>query len=90
MSIESIVAEIDSEISRLRQARALLSDSPASKKGPGRPRLSAVKTVAAAKPKRRPMSAAGRKRIAAAQKARWAKTRKAGSTKATAKSDSPK
>jgi hypothetical protein len=87
MNLDSILAEIDFEISRLQQAKQLLSNhsavSPVAKRGPGRPPAAAkhvtvkqVKAVAA-KPKRRTMSAAGRARIAAAQKARWAKVKKA-------------
>jgi hypothetical protein len=62
MTIDTILASIDSEISQLKQARALLS-------GEG------VKKTKSAAPirKRRKMSAAARKKIAAAQKARWAK-----------------
>ncbi len=70
MSFEKLVAEIDAEISRLTQAKQLLTGgavTPA-KRGPGRPPATAV-----VKPKKRKMSAAGRARIAAAQKARWAK-----------------
>ena len=62
MTIDTILASIDAEISQLKQARALLSGDGA-------------KTTATAAPlrKRRKMSAAARKRIADAQKARWAK-----------------
>jgi len=74
--LESIVSEIDSEIARLQQAKALLSDSHAPKNGPGRPRVNAVTTVAPVKAKRRSMSAAGRAKIAAAQKTRLAKAKK--------------
>jgi hypothetical protein len=64
MTIDSILAEIDSEISRLKQARALLSGD--GEKNP----------AASAPPKKHRMSAAGRKRIADAQRARWAKQKK--------------
>jgi len=81
MNLNDIVAQIDAEISRLTQARhALLGISPT--KGPGRPRTTsalAIPSVAVAgavvKPKKRKMSPAGRARIAAAQKARWAKVK---------------
>jgi len=79
MNLNDIVAQIDAEISRLTQAKhALLGISPT--KGPGRPRTISALTIpavagVAAKPKKRKMSAAGRARIAAAQKARWAKVK---------------
>jgi hypothetical protein len=74
VNLESILAEIDSEIRRLEGARALLIEVPI-KRGPGRPK-STAKPSADRPRKRRRMSAEGRARIAAAQKARWAKTRK--------------
>ena len=75
LSLESIVAEIDSQIARLGQAKRLLSDSPAPKNGPGRPRLNGAATAVPVKPKRRTLSAAARAKISAAQKARWAKAK---------------
>jgi hypothetical protein len=75
VNIERIVAEIDAEISRLQQAKQLLS-------GPGRPRRSA--TLAVAPKKRRTLSVQARARIAAAQKARWAKVKKKASGKGAA------
>jgi hypothetical protein len=81
MSVESIIAEIDLEIGRLQQAKQVLSGT-VTPKGRGRPRG----TTAGVAPKaKRTMSRAARERIAAAQRARWAKTRKAGGAKATAK-----
>jgi hypothetical protein len=59
VSITVILAEIDAEISRLEQAKQLLSPTTA-KRGPGRPKGSAV----AARKTRKPMSAAGRARSA--------------------------
>lgn len=68
MSIETILAEIDAEIARLTQVRSLLAgtrtvSSSATKvktsKGPGRK-------------KKRVLSADARKRIADAQRKRWA------------------
>jgi len=61
MTMESILASIDSEIAQLKQARALLSGDGA--------RKIATPIVR----KRRKMSAEGRKRIADAQRKRWAK-----------------
>lgn len=86
MNIEDILSEIDAEISRLQQVKALLGDggslgTAVVKRKPGRPPLSASQHVAARpKTKRRMMSAEGRAKIAAAQKARWAKSKKAAST----------
>ena len=75
MDTNDIIVEIDAEISRLRQARALLSDTnTTAKRKPGRPAstslLSNTKVV-------HTMSAAARAKIGAAQKKRWAKARKA-------------
>jgi hypothetical protein len=61
METTHILAEIDSEIARLQQVRALLSGHSAKPKSTG---------------KKRHMSAEARARIAAAQKARWAKAKK--------------
>jgi hypothetical protein len=69
MSIESILAEIDAEIARLTQVRSLLAGSRSnssssavnkSTKGPAKRR------------KKRVLSADARKRIAEAQRKRWA------------------
>ena len=92
MGTVEIIRQIDVEISLLQQARALLSESDSGevKRKPGRPSGSrVVKSLPAALPPkantrpRRKMSAAGRARIAAAMKARWAKVRRA-AKKATA------
>jgi hypothetical protein len=79
MGIANFIAEIDAEITRLQQARTLLSGIalPAAKKR-GRPAKAAGAAVAvkavAAKPvkKKRNLSPEGRARMAAAAKARWA------------------
>jgi hypothetical protein len=67
METKGILAEIDAEIHRLEQVRAILvgNDSRQGKKA-------AKSTVS-----KRQLSPEARARIAAAQKARWAKTRKA-------------
>ncbi len=65
METKQIIAELDKEISRLREARALLTGGSI--------------RVRAASTKRRSLSAEARKRIAEAQKKRWAKVRKAAS-----------
>jgi hypothetical protein len=80
MDIAGIVAEIDLEIARLEKARALIAGQTApSKRGrPPAAKKSATTSFAFGtntKP-RRQMSAEGRARIAAAQKARWAKAKK--------------
>jgi hypothetical protein len=72
VKLESILSELDAEIARLQQAKALLTGEPV-KRGPGRPK--AVPTVVAKK--KRNLSPEGRARIAAAVKARWAKQKKA-------------
>jgi hypothetical protein len=61
MTIDTILAEIDSELAQLKQARALLSGH------------AAKKATTPAAPKKRKMSAAARKRIGDAQRKRWAK-----------------
>ncbi len=69
MAIDSILAQLDAEIARLTEARALLANSgkasakvtaPKVAKGPGK------------KAKKRVLSAEARKRIADAQRKRWA------------------
>jgi hypothetical protein len=66
MDTNDIVDAIDKEIARLQQVRSLLGGSQfagrTAKPGP--------------RGKRRTMSAEGRARIAAAQRARWAKQKK--------------
>jgi hypothetical protein len=72
MDTNRIIADIDTEISKLQQARALLSNV-STNKGPGRPKSTEPKVT---KPKKRTISAKGRAAISAAMKARWAKSRK--------------
>ena len=72
-----IVDEIDSEIAKLQQAKQLLLDA-IGKNGRGRPRKLAVLVQTGPTVKRKGrMTPEGRARIAAAQKARWAKIKKA-------------
>jgi hypothetical protein len=68
MAIENILSQIDSEISRLQQARALLANIGAAATKTGRP--AKAKTG-----KKRILSAEARKRIADAQRRRWAAVR---------------
>lgn len=64
MDIAQMVSEIDSEIARLQEARALLAGvGSATHAKPGR--------------KKRTLSAEARARIAAAQRLRWAKQKRA-------------
>ena len=78
MEVSRIIAEIDAEISKLQQARELLSGSIARvSKGPGRPKGSKNTKPAAVAPRKRKLSPEGRKRIADAMKKRWADRRKA-------------
>jgi hypothetical protein len=78
MAISDLVAQIDAEIAKLQQARALLSEGTVASVGRGRPKGSknAPAPAKAAKAKRR-LSPEGRKRIADAMKRRWAERRKA-------------
>jgi hypothetical protein len=83
MQSSEILAAIDEEISRLQQVRDLLTNHSGghAKRSPRATVPATVfpfglgnATVAPKKPRK--MSAAGRARIAAAQKARWAKLKK--------------
>ena len=89
MNTNDIILSIEAEIARLQQVKALLTQSsgPTSiKRKPGRPIAASASNTATSfnpadygtgTPKRRKISVAGRARIAAAQKARWAKTKAA-------------
>jgi hypothetical protein len=80
MDTQAIIAALDKEIVRLQQARAILTaaasvnGAASIKRGPGRPKKAAS---VVAPTKRKGISPEARERIAAAQKARWAKVRKA-------------
>ena len=81
MEVSRIIAEIDEQISKLQQARALLSGatSTANRTGPGRPKGSknaATVAPATTSTRKRKLSPEGRKRIADAMKKRWAERRK--------------
>jgi hypothetical protein len=82
VEVSRIIAEIDAQISKLQQARALLAGTtvPAARNGRGRPKGSNKKTAvaapAAAPARKRKLSPEGRKRIADAMKKRWAERRK--------------
>ena len=95
MNLSDIVAALDAEIARLQQAKVLLIGiNPTSARKRGRPAAVALPGKAtsfnpadfAERPKkRRTMSAAGREKVAAAQRARWAKFKKANKKTAPAK-----
>jgi hypothetical protein len=76
MAFESLLHEIDAEISRLHQAKALLSGTNGHR-GLGRPAKAATPAKTAATVKaasaKRTLSPQARKKNAAAQKKRWAK-----------------
>ncbi len=72
MEVSRIISEIDAQIAKLQQARALLAGSVAVRTGPGRPKGSKNSVG------KRKLSAAGRKRISDAMKKRWAERRKQG------------
>jgi hypothetical protein len=79
MDLVSILQEIDAGISRLQQARAILSNTEDSR-AVGRPKSRA--------PYKRVFTEEGRAKIAAAQRVRWAKSKRADkktSTKRVAK-----
>jgi hypothetical protein len=72
MAIDTILAQIDQEIARLRQARALLTNlGSAATRAAG----NNGKKAPARKRKKRVLSAEARKRIADAQRKRWAAQR---------------
>lgn len=82
MALTDVIAQIDAEISKLQQAKALLSGAAAPKSGRGRPKGSKNATPASApaptptatKSKRK-LTPEGRKAIAEAMKRRWAAKR---------------
>lgn len=67
MTIDSILAQIDSEIARLTQARALLSNA-----GKVSAQVKSAPSKPAGRRRKRVLSAEARKRIADAQRKRWA------------------
>jgi hypothetical protein len=81
VEVSGIIAQIDAQIAKLQQARALLAGTTTGQAGRGRPKGSknGVKTTTTAAPKKttkRKLSPEGRKRIAEAMKKRWAERRK--------------
>ena len=78
MEVSRIIAELDAQIAKLQQARALLAGTTAPTAGRGRPKGSknAASAAPATAPRKRKLSPEGRKRIADAMKKRWAERRK--------------
>jgi len=78
VEVSRIITEIDAQISKLQQARALLAGTtaPAPRNGPGRPKGTKKAVAAPAPARKRKLSPEGRKRIADAMKKRWAERRK--------------
>lgn len=77
MEVSRIIVEIDAQISKLQQARALLAGTtaPAPPTGRGRPKGSKNASTGTT-PRKRKLSPEGRKRIADAMRKRWAERRK--------------
>jgi hypothetical protein len=73
VQVNEILAEIDAEISKLQQARALLGGEASSKLTRGKNKPAAAAETA---PKKRKLTPEGRKRIAEAMKRRWAERKK--------------
>ena len=71
MAIESIIAQIDEEIAKLQQIRSLLSTTGVAAKAVTAPKAKKAPAKVKGK-KRRTMSPEARKRIADAQRKRWA------------------
>jgi hypothetical protein len=71
VEVKDIVVELDQEIARLQQARALLGGETVKKRA-GAKKKAVVKPAA----KKRKLTPEGRKRIAEAMKRRWAERKK--------------
>ncbi len=82
MNRTEMIAVIDQELANLVQAKELLRKSKSEKLIS---RLSKVKPVAGTRAKRRPLSEEARQKIAAGQKKRWAKLRRALASAATSR-----
>jgi hypothetical protein len=85
MTISDILLEIDAEIAKLQQVKAILSGAKARRK-PDRPVAGSTQSAAASfnpeefagtQTKRRTMSPETRKKMADAQRRRWANARQA-------------
>jgi hypothetical protein len=81
MDREKLLTALDTEIARLQEARAAIAGISIPKRV-SRPSATTAKATRSA-PKKRTLSAAARKRIADAQKKRWAAQKKAATKAAT-------
>jgi hypothetical protein len=79
VEVKQIVSELEKEIARLKEARALLAGggSGTGKRGRGRP---PGKAKGSGRARKRRLTPEGRKRISEALKRRWAARRKATKT----------
>jgi len=84
LDIQSIVAELKGELTRIGEVIGLLEDSTPVKKRVGRPPGSAVAKVQTKGPGRA-LTPAGRRKLSEAMKRRWAQRRGATSTPAKPK-----
>lgn len=84
MALKEILAQVNAEIARLQQARALLSatDVPARRRGRPKQQNAVVPLLPKPAKKKRNLSPEGRARIAEAVKRRWAKQKAAKKGKA--------
>ncbi len=80
MEVKEILAELDQEIARLQQARALLAGEIVKKKTGPKKKVALVAAKSA--PKKRKLTPEGRKAIAEAMKRRWAERKKLAAAKA--------
>lgn len=78
VEVKDIVAELDQEIARLQQARALLGGETTKKRAGAKKKAAVVKPA----PKKRKLTPEGRKRIAEAMKRRWAERKRLAAAKA--------
>ncbi len=74
MDIKEVIAHLDTEIARLQEVKGILSGLITTKARLGRP--TPTVTVSAPVAAKRVISKEGRARIAAAQRARWAKQKR--------------
>lgn len=81
MEVKKIIAELEEQIARLKEARSLLAGVTTGAKRRGRP---PGKSSARGNGRKRHLSAEGRKRISEALKRRWAARRKAAAKTAKA------
>jgi hypothetical protein len=76
METDEIIAQLDTEIARLQEVKSILSGTTTTQTKRSRPNKARVAVIAPVAAKRI-LSPEARARIAAAQKARWAKVKKA-------------